>query len=294
MNRRFGFTMIELCVVMACIGILTALLLSALQGAREAGRRITCQNNLRQLSLACISFHDMHRQFPTGTKIEMKPRAQGWFTGILPYIEANNEFALIEEDIRVNANLFDHSAHPFITLPIRQFQCVNDPRVSTPQQSKKYQKLYAFTSYLGVSGTNSIRKEGMLYGDSRTNYSMVTDGSSNTLLIGERPPSNWFDVGWWYAGVGFDKQSGIGEHTLGIHESHREMVSGHKCPEVPEGFVSDIPTHPCSDRHFWSMHVGGANFARADGSVQFFSFGTTQILLALATRDGGESNPQTD
>jgi prepilin-type processing-associated H-X9-DG protein len=140
---------------------------------------------------------------------------------------------------------------------------------------------------LGVEGTNSLKQDGLLFLDSHVRPTDVTDGLSNTLAFGERPPSPDSLFGWWYAGWGQDKD-GEGEMVLGARTKNNQVwVSD--CPVGPYHFQAGDRKNPCDTFHFWSFHTGGANFAFADGSVRFLSYSADGILPALATRAGGEA-----
>ena len=129
--------------------------------------------------------------------------------------------------------------------------------------------------------------DGVLYLGSTTRLSDVTDGTSNTLAVGEWPPSRDLILGWWYAGWGQDKD-GEGDMLLGARtRNHSEYGRG--CPAGPFDFKAGSFDDQCDAFHFWSPHPGGANFAFADGSVRFLNYSADSILPALATRAGGEA-----
>jgi prepilin-type processing-associated H-X9-DG protein len=115
----------------------------------------------------------------------------------------------------------------------------------------------------------------------------ITDGTSNTLLIGERPPSADLRFGWWYAGWGQDKD-GECDGVLGARTEPRPGLFTN-CDGTPERFQPGRFENQCDMFHFWSPHAGGANFTFADGSVRFLSYSADDILPALATRAGGEA-----
>ena len=124
----------------------------------------------------------------------------------------------------------------------------------------------ALTSYLGVSGTDLGSRDGVLYAERRVlRLTDITDGSSNTLLVGERPPGADLAYGWWYAGPGQDL-TGSGDVTLGVRE--RNVALPGACPDGPYQLAGRL-TEQCDLFHFWSPHAGGANFLLADGSVRF-------------------------
>ncbi|MBY0455945.1 MAG: DUF1559 domain-containing protein, partial [Gemmataceae bacterium] len=118
----------------------------------------------------------------------------------------------------------------------------------------------------------------------------VADGTSNTLLAGERPPTPDLWIGWWYAGVGIDWQ-GTADTVLGARE--RATPSGY--PDLPDCgpgsavFRSRTLDDACGAMHFWSLHPGGAHFLFADGGVRFLTYRAADVLPALATRAGGEA-----
>ncbi len=158
-----------------------------------------------------------------------------------------------------------------------------------PQFAPRSKFYVAFTSYLGISGQNQGSKDGMLFQNSRTRLEDATDGTSNTLLVGERPPSADFQFGWWYAGVGFHF-SGAGDTILGVRETNLPPIvpGAQKCPPGAYPFMPGSFSNECDMFHFWSPHPGGANFLFADGSVRLLSYSANAILPALASRAGGE------
>ena len=123
---------------------------------------------------------------------------------------------------------------------------------------------------------------------SRTRFSDIGDGASNTLAVGERPPSPDFWLGWWYAGAG-EKGTGAGDVVLGVRERHVDTgpYTAH-CPGGPYRFRAGAVTEMCDAFHYWSLHQGGANFLFCDGSVRFLSYPADSVFPALASRAGGD------
>src|SRR5262249_30810637 len=122
----------------------------------------------------------------------------------------------------------------------------------------------------------------------------IKDGTSNTLLIGERPPSADYLFGWWFAGGGYDGYCKAGDNYMGVRDT--PYLNGLtdtngapvKCPMSKLNYQPGKITDLCDQLHFWSLHPGGANWAMADGSVRFLPYAADPLLPALATRNGGE------
>lgn len=286
-----GFTLVELLVVMGIIGALIGLLLSAVQKVRESAARVHCQNNLRQVAIALHNFHDNDRALPPGHRSQRHPdrmNFSGWPLSVLPYLEQHDLYAQARTAYQQNPSPFT-PPHSGLSTVARGFQCPSDGRVTTPQITERTRTLVAFTSYLGVSGKDYQTRDGVLYQDSRVNFLEITDGLSNTLMVGERPPSADLQFGWWYAGIG-QRLTGSGDMILGVREANlRVIVAGSPCGPGnyyfrPASGFSD----PCGVFHFWSPHPGGANFAYCDGSVRFVAYSANPIMPDLATRTGGE------
>ncbi len=159
----------------------------------------------------------------------------------------------------------------------------------------------ALTGYLGVSGLGSdpfilgsgYRMSGVIYGASRTKVTHITDGTTNTLLFGERPPSPDYQCGWWYMfspvtiGLPYLPVRGM----RGYADGSAGLPAYGACPLGPYPYTRGDINNICDANHFWSLHTNGANFAFADGSVRFLAYSADSVLPALATRAGGEVVP---
>ena len=323
MRLRRAFTLIELLVVIAIIGVLVGLLLPAVQKVREAAQRVKCQNNLKQIGLALHTFHDAYKVLPPGlgalgdrqamttqelsayaTTVPPNLRYASWITWLLPFVEQGALF----QSVRQTTNPGGPPGPP-----LGLFLCPSDARLFTVFDLG--QRPTAF--YAGVAGTalNNGRwplNDGVFYNRSKTALLDVADGTSNTLAVGERPPTPDLDWGWWDTATepsrafwDMDAVVGVRERWLGPsgpqHPYTNGYAAGDPCPVVANYHPPGPPAVPpvngqsymtpsnfCDFYHFWSNHPGGAFFAFADGSVRFLPYAADAVLPALATRAGGE------
>jgi prepilin-type N-terminal cleavage/methylation domain-containing protein/prepilin-type processing-associated H-X9-DG protein len=290
---RRGFTLLELLVVIGIIGLLMGLLLAAVQKVRAAAARSQCQNNLRQIGIAFHNAAGSSGQLPPGHRPHPPPEPYpdtGWPLALLPYIEQDAVYQQAMRSFGVTRNWEQTAAHPGFSTVIPVYGCPSDDRTSAPQVTLKHHFQAALLSYLGVSGTASAAADGVLYLGSKTRLADITDGTSQTLLAGERPPSPDMEFSWWYAGVGQDGTGSV-EHVLGVRERNVSFFPEHVlyCPPGPYHFTDGRRDGVCDVFHFWSFHPGGVHFAFADGSVRFLRYDIDPLLPALATRAGGES-----
>jgi prepilin-type N-terminal cleavage/methylation domain-containing protein/prepilin-type processing-associated H-X9-DG protein len=288
---RSAFTLLELLVVLAIVAVLLGLLLPAVQKVRETAARAKCQNSLKQLALALHQYHDVCNSLPPGHRSAANPQRMpqsGWTLSILPYIEQPALYTNALAAYRMDPYPFHNPPHSGLSAPVPLLACFSDARTPGPALSQRTHELVAFTSYLGVSGKDYSTHDGVLYQDSQIRFSSITDGTSNTLMLGERPPSADLQFGWWYAGVG-QLGSGSAELILGVRDKNLQPIrAGSPCgpgayPYGPSNF-----NDPCGMFHFWSPHAGGANFACVDGSVHLLTYTANPIMPALASRAGGE------
>jgi len=325
---RRGFTLIELLVVIAIIAILIGLLLPAVQKVREAAARTKCTNNLKQMGLALHNYYDVNGYFPPGIGApedqapgsmynNMAPsgrrvRAQTWMSRILPFVE--------QQQLYTNLPLTAPSASagaPF-GIPVNTltktvldvFVCPSDPRGKAAYGGGS--SLIGsgwggagITFYAAVGGVDSwganwpARNEGLMSWRSRVSIAGVTDGTSNTLAIGDRPPTpdlsygwwqsaDWYDWAWWPAyDWEYDTVQYVRNTGPSPYGSEYSRNPATPCP-FPALYGPGKVDSYCSTNNFWSNHTGGANFARADGSVRFFPYSAQPIMPAMATRNGGE------
>jgi prepilin-type N-terminal cleavage/methylation domain-containing protein len=309
-RSRQGFTLIELLVVIAIIAILIGLLLPAVQKVRDAAARTQCANNLKQMGLAMHNYHDVNQRFPSGTLAGVYSLSGAhcywsWMTQLLPYVEQQNVWNAADAWGRGGSpsayqwwpwgNFWTAPttpANPVLGVKIKTWECPADPRseliAPIDMSGGGDIQQVAFTGYLGVAGVSGAfgsPMNGILdYGETRR-FADITDGTSNTLMIGERPPSTDLEYGWWFAGAGYDGSS-IGDTLLGAREYGYAASRG--CPASKVGFQPGSLNNACDQVHFWSLHTGGGNFIMGDGSVRFYSYSMNSVLPQLCTRNGGE------
>ena len=292
---RTALTLIELLVVIAIIAVLVGLLLPAVQKVREAAFRMQCANNLKQVGLAFHHYHDHAGALPPAFS-RQSYFYLSWMGRLLPYTEQDGRWQQVTAGYQANPRPWFNPPHPTdAVLPL--YACPSDGRTQHPQTVTirltapgpggfQIVSLSAgLTSYLGVEGLNLNSRDGVLYAESATRLGDITDGLSQTLLAGERPPSADLEYGWWYAGPG-QNLTGSTDVILGARELN---VSKPGCPPGPYAFGPGSFNGACDQFHFWSPHPGGAQFLFADGSVHFLPYSAAAVLPALATRNGGEA-----
>ena len=286
---RPAFTLLELVVVVVIVALITGLSLAGVQRMRAAAARTQCQNQLRQIGFALQNYHEAVGHFPPGVSGERPGELfpfLSWCARLLPYLEEDALWNQTVQSFRQDSDFLHDPPHVGLETPVRHFSCPADGRVRQSQPVGMQRVPRAFTSYLGVNGHSAAYSNGVLYLDSNIRFADVTDGASNTLAVGERPPSKDLILGWWYAGWGQDKD-GEGDMLLGVRTKNRS-VYGRGCPDGPYDFQPGRFDNQCDAFHFWSPHSGGANFLFGDGSVRFLTYSANSILPALASRAGGE------
>jgi prepilin-type N-terminal cleavage/methylation domain-containing protein/prepilin-type processing-associated H-X9-DG protein len=324
-SRRSGFTLVELLVVIAIIAALLGLLLPAVQKVRDAANRIMCANHLHQIGIGLHHYHDVSGSFPPAMDNNpwtsypslvgavQKYWVISWMARILPYIEEDNLWRSVESaenDPTVAApwpryNPWDSNAdgsarYKAFETVVPLYTCPADSRTLVTEfvrENGSAPFVVALTAYLGVNGTNHRQKDGLFYPVQNltgrcppgVRIADIIDGTSNTLMVGERPPSRDMDFGWWFAGGG-QTGDGEGDVVLGVRETNDDPTwpPTAQCGSGPYNFGPGAITNMCDLFHFWSMHSGGANFLHADASVHFLSYSVDATLPALATRAGGE------
>jgi prepilin-type N-terminal cleavage/methylation domain-containing protein len=292
---RFGFTLIELLVVIAIIAVLIGLLLPAVQKVREAASRAECSNNLHQIGLALHNYHDSQGSFPSGylcTQPQDNPDytspGWGWAALLLPFIEQGNlsrqiNFAL---PIEAPSNLAAR------TMILKLYVCSSDRStgIFTIHDKNNAPLVQAATnSYAACHGLGVDLDEelddfnGMFSRNSRVRFADVTDGTSNTIAIGER--GAFFTQAAWAGAVNF----GTTRITPGAPVNNPNVIE-----DAPTQTLAHIDVETINDRRgdpedFFTPHTGVALFLFADGSVHSITTALSlQTLQALATRDGGE------
>ena len=295
-STRSAFTLVELLVVLASMAVLTGLTLCAVMQVRASAARTHCSHRLRQLGLALHNYHGTNSVFPPGIRTAGPNEPQPyltWLARLLPYLEQE---ALWKQTVSAYQGQPNYLLlpHPFDKV-MPAFECPSNPR--SGHLGYWFGLTPGLTSYLGVEGTDHTRKDGILFADSQIRLTDVVDGTSHTLLVGERPPVlDLYAVnsdgalstpyGWWYSSDGI-ALSGTANALLGTLERNYSPFA-QNCPLGPYEFGPGRIDNMCDTFHFWSLHPGGANFVFADGSVRFLSYEAKSVLPALSTRAGGE------
>jgi prepilin-type N-terminal cleavage/methylation domain-containing protein/prepilin-type processing-associated H-X9-DG protein len=318
-HSRSGFTLIELLVVISIIGVLIALLLPAVQAAREAARRAQCTNNLKQIALAAQTYHDTAGCFPGGSYSGTLFNPPHWgtypenfscFVRMLPYFEQSNMYN------STNFNLCSADPANITTwgVQVSSLVCPSDTKnqaVTMPATRASsgvvpgwsFNAIYplppglwtqAFTSYAGNAGTFTFgfsnlmptavlsQFNGVIYNDSSVNIPSITDGTSNTFLFGEHSKGLLFKLDPGYAISDNSWQSGRWYDTLFATLYPLNTGNGNYPVVSNDGYY--YPTTA------GSLHPGGANFAFCDGSVRFIK-NSVSTWTCTAADSYGDSMP---
>ena len=309
-----GFTLIELLVVIAIISVLIALLLPAVQSAREAARRIQCVNNLKQIGLALHNYIDAAQTLPPGYVsaqtagsnpiLDGNDTGPGWAWGsmILPQMEQDPLYHSINFSLSVaypdndTASFTRVSGYLCPSDTTRELASVYGyyPSWFPPAESPVLDQL-AGSNYVGMFGIGEIGThpgggEGCFFRNSRVTIANITDGTSNTIAIGERSHTLSY-VTWTARSLGgwLYKTSAVEGGADSFNPDPEECwtqvlgpvgtTDGRRTPNNPEAHVED----------YWSLHPGGVNFLFADGSVHMIKNAINPMVYrALATRGMGE------
>ncbi|WP_083233306.1 DUF1559 domain-containing protein [Planctopirus hydrillae] len=294
---KSGFTLIELLVAMGVIGLLIAITIPAVQWSRHAAKRLECQNKLKQIGLALHTFEASHRQLPvgkTGLKTNPKQHSMSWMIPILPHLEQATLWHESQAAYEMKASPYANPPHYPFAQVVPAYVCPLDERASKIRSASTLDGGFvALTSYLGVMGRNHMTSDGVLIFDQVVRFSDMTRGTSQTLCVGERPPSPDHNFGWWYTGVG-QEGSGSADMLLGVEERvaqtpHNKFITDGHCPDQQYPFAPGRLDELCDSLHFWSLHAGGGNFLFCDGSVRFMAYESAEILPLLASRNEGEN-----
>ncbi|MEW4565061.1 DUF1559 domain-containing protein [Bremerella sp. JC770] len=299
LQKPRGFTLVELLVVIAIIGVLIALLLPAVQQAREAARRMTCSNQLKQIGIALHNYHDTFGKLPPGI---VTSNQTCWLTHILPQIEQSALYDQIDavggfdepwEDI---AEMTTTGSPPLAKTVIDGYICPSDTgdglnnRLGTPSDDETFGKsnyIGVFTAYhnptnpTATNGSGGTDRDATFMDNSKTKFKDITDGLSNTIIVAER---------------GEFKSGPAGSLWIGYHNDFAGAITGSNTEKFQVRLRMERSSN---DTHYningtsvynpSSNHPGGAQFLRGDASVVFLPETINlRTQAALGTIDGDE------
>jgi len=308
-KHRRAFTLIELLVVIAIIAILIGLLLPAVQKVRESAARAKCQNNLKQIGIALNMFHDQYGGFPKAGK---RSSELSWHVYLLPFIEQGNlysQFSLVKGPYAGSSGRGPLKNEHAVANKVAIYQCPSSTveRMLTTSPNQFVTSEYVggkppyLTHYYGVMGPKTtpgatpvydllntgghggFARQGifmpdedsastLLGPDAGNGHQSISDGSSNTLLVGEQS---------WFRNTGTRYRSWVRGCDSGVCAGSRNVMNG----------INTYDINTFSDQAFGSGHGQGTNFVMGDGSVRFIRENINLAAYkALASRNGGETN----
>ena len=312
-----AFTLVELLVVIAIIGILIAMLLPAVQSVREAARRIQCANNIKQQSLAMLNYESTFGHFPAGFSIKGKAM---WTAFILPFIDQQG----LNQTIDLDGPWTSHrgasagnikSQGVWLSFMRCPSSGIAESEIDDFNGLTKVPSCYiACSSGLLASESGDFpwagmdrfgvhrESDGIFYAGSETSMAHISDGSSNTVLVGETLSDqairahdhfgNIQKVDHWY--IGSDELKGMAEIGSGDSNEGSECMGSTACP-INSLFLGDQTTIDEKELSFASRHSAGVNMGFADGRVQFVSESVSgSVWSAVGSRNGGEVRAQLD
>lgn len=319
-----GFTLVELLTSTAIIAVLTGLLLPAVQGARESARRSCCRNNLKQIGLGLLNYHDCHRSFPIGARSQPIGTGWGpsWWVGHLPFMEQQNLYSRIDMDAfadglagltAANGQAADGTTIPYMLCP--------SSTLPESSQSPGITSLQEMPSYVGIAGAGSgqgfveprenstagwcceptaangwIASGGMLIPNTNVTLRQVTDGTTQTFIVGEA--SGWLfdrnngqpehiDGGWpfgWMLGC-----TGVGTPPNYVGDRVLNLTTVLYSPNAYESGLPGVAADHGPNNPLLSGHRNGSNMLFVDGHVEYIAWNVDlRTFKELATRDDGQ------
>lgn len=274
-TKTGGITLVEVLVVITIIGVLVALLLPAVQAARESARRAQCLNNMRQIGLGLLCYHETYKSFPPGCTDRypkpprvLKARYIAWSTLLLPFIEQEHVYDRIDLSVPFNDPTND-AAHRCV-VPTYLCPSTNrllDGRVGSTTGDRNGNGIdnvgdhWACTDYGGMFGHmvpgEMFTNNGALVHEESISMGDITDGLSRTIIVTEDTGRGWRECSEWSNGEN-------------IFDQHTRI-------------------NTVQDNEMWSDHPGGVNATFCDGSVRFLGNETSEATLrALCTREEGD------
>ncbi|GAA4422666.1 DUF1559 domain-containing protein [Bremerella cremea] len=320
MQKARGFTLVELLVVIAIIGILIALLLPAVQQAREAARRMQCSNNLRQMALACHNYHDVFGSFPTA-RLSSGTKKFGHMVGLLAFLEQGNVDNMFDRDLEGGFAAPAHQTIQNLDIPI--IHCPSNPNNDLVKlRNSSYGNFFTTSGdtsdetdpniltgraldywvnhIIWSAAYNLVSTSGEsptpIFAGSFPKMAQVTDGLSNTTMLMEH-------AGWdkhYVKGVGMPMpdtdrtmdQPGAWGSWLGWCAFRLQTYDNYSPTTYPTGTTpagSQCAVNCNNSQGLFAFHPSGANVGMGDGSVRFFTESTPpRVLLFMASRDSGE------
>lgn len=324
--RRGGFTLVEMLVSIAIIGVLLGLLVPAVQSSRESSRQAACANNLKQIGLALQSHHGAKGEFPAARQatrrhlgpssfsvlpahlvgvaerpvtFPLKPEQVGsWLLRIQPYMDASEILALWSAPATL-----DEAYATFWNVSrqrVPQYVCPSDGLATQGLNPWNY----GMTSYLAVSGNDehvdddghaSNARNGVFPTQNwswsprpRVSAAKLTAGLGKVVMVGERPPAADRYFGRWNM-TDFDTVMGNPNLEFSVIPADD---AGNPCPS-PGYFGPDSPGNRCAATHFWSFHPGGGTWLLADGAVRFMTYDAAlTVLPAMSSIDGSTADAE--
>jgi prepilin-type N-terminal cleavage/methylation domain-containing protein/prepilin-type processing-associated H-X9-DG protein len=302
---RQGFTLVELLVVIAIIGVLVALLLPAVQAARESARRMQCSNHIKQLALAAHNYHDTNGRFPPGQPLgyfsdtwypDVGARngdRSCWISPLLPFYEQATIWSQVDAYLSQASPPPHTCQQPFARVHVKIWRCPSDPH--SPKLSTLDQGVH--TNYVACHGSSfatptadprGLSLDGVFYGISKTTFAHITDGSANTAFLSEclvRPDTSIHDI----RGRVWNSIHACMTFTT-MYPPNSTIGDNTQTYCVPE---KKMPCATASNTNAYSLarsqHPAGVNTAMADGSVRMTSNSIhAAVWLAAGTRAGGE------
>jgi prepilin-type N-terminal cleavage/methylation domain-containing protein/prepilin-type processing-associated H-X9-DG protein len=298
-----GFTLVELLVVLAIVGLLVALLLPAVQAAREGARRAQCLNNLRQIGLALHNYHVGQNIFPPGYVSDVKAGPEmgngwAWGTQLLHSLEQQTLYSAVNFSLQIT----DKGSQTARTTMLSVYLCPSSigggpASFNFPRLAPNLPADLAPGQYVASAGQREVgillgKNNGVFDRNSAIGLLDIRDGTGTTLMIGERS-RNVADATWVgvipigvVAEARFCSNPGWAVQVCGAASG---MVLAHTDPDPSQPTIS-VPNSKGADAEsFWSQHPGGCNFLFCDGSVRFVKQTIDpKVFSSLATRAGGE------